>query len=162
MKCFETVVVQNTDEWTGVCSSVVKVLAVNECCNDSSFSRLDFSKYTCLKTLVIGTKCFRNVKEVILNGLSYLESVTILGASFMDLDMKDIVRDPNNRFYLTNCPRITKLEIGMVSFACYSVCEIHNVPKLETLEIGELDNYSFNFYEADFHLSGMDVALPSW
>ena len=162
MECFETAVARSADEWNGVCSSVVKVLAVNECCNDDSFSRLDFSTYSCLKTLVIGNKCFKNVKEVKLNGLSYLESVTILGGSFVDLDLKDIARDPNSRFYLTNCPRITELKIGMTCFACYSVCEIYSVPKLETLEIGELENYSFNFYCADFHLSGRNAAFPSF
>ena len=138
-----------------MCCSVVKTLYVEGCCNEQSVRRLDFSQYSCLETLLIGNKSFACVKEVNLNGLPCLDSVIIFAGCCVDLEMKGVVREPNSRFYLKNCPRVKKLMIGPASFASYGVCDISNVPKLETIDIGDLEEDSRNFFHADLHLDGM-------
>ena len=60
--------------------------------------------------------------------------------------------NPNRHFYLMNCERLRELKIGCFSFSYYSVCEIENVPSLEVIEMGELNEKSFNFFYASLQL----------
>ena len=61
--------------------------------------------------------------------------------------------DPNRHFYLKNCERLRELKIdGDDSFSDYSVCEIENVPSLEVIEMGELNEWSRNFCDASLEL----------
>ena len=45
-----------------------------------------------------------------------------------------------------------ELKIGWYSFSDYSVCEIENVPSLEVIEMGELNEDSYNFCHASLEL----------
>ena len=45
-----------------------------------------------------------------------------------------------------------ELKIGWYSFSDYSVCEIENVPSLEVIEMGELNEESSNFNYASLEL----------
>ena len=60
--------------------------------------------------------------------------------------------NPNRHFYLKNCERLRELKIGRYSFSDYSVCEIENVPSLEVIEMGELNEESNNFCCASLEL----------
>ena len=42
--------------------------------------------------------------------------------------------------------------MGHYSFSDYSVCEIENVPSLEVIEMGELNEWSYNFRYASLEL----------
>ena len=67
----------------------------------------------------------------------------------------DAVKDaknPNRRFYLKDCKRLRELKIGCYSFSDYSVCKIENVPSLEVIEMGKLNEASVNFYCASLEL----------
>ena len=59
--------------------------------------------------------------------------------------------NPDNSFYLKNCERLRELKIGHYSFPDYSVIEIENVPSLEVIEMGELEDGS-NFRAASLEL----------
>ena len=102
----------------------------------------------------MGSNCFRNTDELKLNGLSQLERVMIEFNCFV----KDYYNpnrdgmDPNRHFYLKNCERLRELKIGNKSFMDYSVCEIENVPSLEVIEMGELNEVSCNFCYASLEL----------
>ena len=56
--------------------------------------------------------------------------------------------DPNRHFYLKNCPKLKSLKMGRYSFSDYSICEIENVDALEVIEMGDLNEVSYNFYYA--------------
>ena len=60
--------------------------------------------------------------------------------------------DPARHFYLRNCERLRELKMGRYSFSDYSVCEIENVPSLEVIEMGELNEKSRNFNYASLEL----------
>ena len=60
--------------------------------------------------------------------------------------------DPNRHFYLKNCERMRELKIGCYSFSDYSVCEIESVPSLEVIEVGELNEKSWDFSYASLDL----------
>ena len=87
-----------------------------------------------LERVVIGKKCFTNYDD--------------------DDDSDDYGYEPSRHFYLKNCERVRELKIGCYSFRYYSVCEIENVPSLEVIEMGELNETGFNFYGASLELKG--------
>ena len=103
-----------------------------------------------LRVFEVGDKCFENVEEAKLIGLSKLERVVIGENSFTK--EKSYNNDPYRHFYLKNCERVRELKIGHHSFSDYSVCEIENVPSLEVIEMGDLNGDSDNFYYASLEL----------
>ena len=118
----------------------------------------DLSVYPKLKTLKIGSDSFEFIEELKLIGLSELESVEIGKNSFTKyMNGYDIKPDPNRHFYLKNCPKLKSLKIGSYSFSDYTVCEIENVPALETVEIGDLNDNSYNFAYASFELKSIRI-----
>ena len=120
-------------------------------CNSEMISTLDLSLFPQLNSVEIGDDCFMNVGQLNLIGLSKLQTVVIGMNSFTKVK-NDGGSDPNRHFYLKNCERLRELKIGRYSFRDYSVCEIENVPSLEVIEMGELNEYSYNFYYASLEL----------
>ena len=119
--------------------------------NQSDFTELDLSRFLQLKSLTVGDHCFSYVNEVKVIGLSELESVEIGMNSFTKYK-NEYGQDPNRHFYLKNCPKLKSLKMGRYSFSDYTVIEIENVDALEVIEMGELNEYSYNFYYASLEL----------
>ena len=117
-------------------------------CNDKTFTVLDLSSFVNLRVFEVGDYSFAYVNEVKLIGLHALESVVIGQNSFR----KSGESDPNGHFYLKDCEKLKELKIGFKSFEDFSVCEIANVPSLEVIEMGELNERSYNFYHASLEL----------
>ena len=115
---------------------------------------LDLSRFGELVELKIGDGCFNYVKEVKMIGLSELESVEI-GMNSFTKKKNSAGNDPNRHFYLKNCPKLKSLKMGCYSFSDYSVCEIENVDALEVIEIGELNEESYNFWCASLELKSI-------
>ena len=116
-------------------------------------SVFDVSGLKWLKSIEIGDECFWNVDEVKLIGLNRLESVVIGKNCFTNCKNGWFPSvNPDRHFYLKNCERLRELKIGCRSFSDYSVCEIENLPSLEVIEMGELNNDSVNFCEASLEL----------
>ena len=112
----------------------------NNACNDKCFTALILSSFSNLKVFEVGDYCFAFVEEVKLIGLSKLEMVVIGNCCFR----KNSQKNPNRHFYLKDCERLRELKIGRFSFSDYSVCEVENVPSLEVIEMGDLNEWSFN------------------
>ena len=102
----------------------------------------------------MGDYCFRKTEELRLIGLKELERVVIGQNSFAKYpyDAEKDGIDPNRHFYLKDCEKLRELKMGHHSFDDYSVCEIENVPSLEVIEMGELNESSCNFYYASLEL----------
>ena len=121
-------------------------------CNDTSLTVLDLSSFSTLKVFEVGDYSFAFVNEVKLMDLSKLERVVIGKNCFTKHRSNRPKCDPNRHFYLKNCERVRELRIGRYSFNDYSVCEIENVPSLEVIEMGELNEESCNFFYASLEL----------
>ena len=133
-------------------SCFVGVIAISSyCCNDSELSVLDLSRFVNLRELIVGNTCFENVKEVKLIGLNQLERV-VIGKNCFTKCKNDGGYDPDRHFYLKNCERMRELRIECYSFSDYSVCEIENVPSLEGIIMGEMNEGSCNFSYASLEL----------
>ena len=131
----------------------VEVMIVdNNACNEKCFTTLALSLFSNLKVFEVGDYSFSFVEEVKLIGLSHLEKVLIGDNSFTKKKKKGTGNDPNHHFYLKNCERLKELKIGCQSFLDYSVFEIENVPSLEVIEMGELNEFSCNFLYASLEL----------
>ena len=138
-------------DWDCVDKRVGVIEVSDGCCNEEGLKELDLSGFVNLRELKVGDECFENVKEVKLIGLSELERVCIGSKSFR--------RDNDSRggsFYLKNCPKLRELRItGVRSFEDYTVCGIENVDALEVIEMGELNEVSYNFCFASLELKSI-------
>ena len=120
----------------------------NNACNDKGSSQLNLSFFSNLKVFEVVDYSFSFVDEVKLIGLSHLERVVIGSHCFR----KDLKENSDRHFYLKNCERLRELKMGCYSFSDYSVCEIENDASLEVIEMGELNEVSFNFHHASLEL----------
>ena len=131
-------------------SHIEELIVTNDCCNERERTALDLSFMSNLRLLEVGDDCFENVRRMRLIGLSQLERVLIGKDCFKEKN--DIGYNPNCHFYLKNCERVKELKIGRYSFNDYSICEIENVPSLEVIEMGELNEFSDSFHNASLEL----------
>ena len=140
------VAVSSSEELESLEWHVGEIVVGNGCCK-GSMMELDFKRFGLLKRIEIGDECFENVNEVKLIGLGQLERVVIGKNCF-----RGYCNDSTHHFYLKDCERVKELKIGCYSFSDYSVCEIENVPSLRVIEMGELNEKSFNFCHASLEL----------
>ena len=123
----------------------------NNACNDKCLTALVLSLFSNLKVFEVGNYSFSFVEEVKLIGLNQLERV-VIGKNSCTQCKDNYGYYPNRHFFLKNCERLRELKIGCYSFSDYSVCEIENVPSLEVIEMGELNEKSFNFSHASLEV----------
>ena len=133
---------------------VVEIVVSDNCCKEEEVRVVDLSGFVSLRELRVGDQCFRKTEELRLIGLNGLERVVMGKTCFVkspyDADEDGI--DPNRHFYLKNCERLRELKMGYQSFMDYSVCVIENVPSLEVIEMGDLNEGSANFFHASLEL----------
>ena len=134
-------------------STVIQII-VDNAVGVPDFSVLDLTRFSKLESLVIGDNCFSYVTEVKMVGLSELESVEI-GMNSFTQHKNDYGNDSNRHFYLKNSPKLKSLMMGLFSFSDYTVCEIENVDALEVIEMGELNEESYNFAYASLELKSI-------
>ena len=129
---------------------VEELCVIDGCCNDEGLKELDLHLFVNLRELKVGNKCFEYVKKVNICGLKELERMIVGSWSFRRAN-----DSKGGSFYLKNCPKLKSLKIGEYSFSDYTVCEIENVDALEVIEIGDLNEWSYNFYWASLELKSI-------
>ena len=134
-------------------TTVEDIIVDSNACNDESFTALCLTRFVDLRVFAVGNECFENVDEVKLIGLNQLERV-VIGKNSFTKKKNSYGNDPNRHFYLKDCERVRELKIGRYSFSDYRVCKIENVPSLEVIEMGELNENSYSFYYASLELKG--------
>ena len=137
---------------SSITKDMTELVVPSNQCNSRLIKTVDLSLFPQLKSIKIGDECFMYVEEVKLIGLNQLERVVIGRKSFTKRRSGYPEYDPNLRFNLKNCERLKELKIDYQSFDDYSVCEIENVPSLEVIEMGDLNEWSSNFYCASLEL----------
>ena len=141
-------------DWDRIDKRVGVIKVGYGCCNEDGLTELDLSGFEYLRELKVGSGCFKYVDEVKLIGMNFLESVEIGMNSFTKHE-NGFSNDPNRHFYLKNCPKLKSLKIGEYSFSEYTVIEIESVDALETIEMGDLDDESYNFHGASLELKSI-------
>ena len=125
-------------------------------CPYTNVAILDLYVYPRLETLIIGDYGFESVNVLNITGLNELESV-VIGENSFTQHKNSFGYDSNRHFYLKNCPKLKSLKMGRYSFSDYSVIEIENVDALEVIEMGELNEESYNFYYASLELKSIPI-----
>ena len=143
--------IHSVDELRTMSPNVEVMIVDNNACNDKCFTALVLSFFSNLKVFEVGDYSFAFVDEVKLIGLSQLERVVIGNHCFR----KNLEKNPNRHFYLRDCERLRELKMGRYSFSDYSVCEIENMNSLEVIEMGELNEESYNFFFASLELKSV-------
>ena len=133
-------------------SHIEELIVENNSCNGREWTTLDLSFMSHLRLFEVGYHCFTNVHEVKLIGLNHLESVMMRESCFTKKLNNTPSHDSTRYFCLKNCERLRELKMGCGSFSDYSVCEIENVPSLEVIEMGKLNERSYNFFAASLEL----------
>ena len=141
----------NWNAWETMSRRVTELLIPSKCCNEEEWSVFDVSGLKWLKRIEVGDECFENVKEVKMMGLDRLENV-VVGKNSFTKHKNNWSKDPNRHFYLKNCERLIELKMGCYSFSDYSMCEIENDASLEVIEIGDLNEDSYNYMYASLEL----------
>ena len=122
----------------------------NNKCNGTN-DRIDLSKNFNVKNVSIGNYCFPYQDVLNLTGLHSLERVMI-GENSFTKKKYGYGNNANRKLYVKNCDALKELKIDHYSFADYSVIEIENVNSLELIEIGDMNNWSYNFLSASLEL----------
>ena len=141
-------------------SNVKSIHLPDRICNDEEYTIFDFSRFTLLEELEVGSNSFMYVNEFKIDGLNHLKSLKIGMNSFTCVrknDSFDDRIDNNSRsFHILNCNELKSIEIGIFSFSDYGGgFELRNLPKLSTIKIGEIGSWSRNFYSSSFVVQGI-------
>ena len=138
------------NDWERIDVDLVVEIVVSDSCCQEGVRVVDLSGCVNLRELRVSDWCFKETEELRLIGLNALERVVIGKSCFTKngYDPNKEGMNPKRHFYLKNCERVRELKIGSWSFSDYSVCEIENVPSLEVIEMGELNESSCNFWFA--------------
>ena len=151
----ETLTISSSEMFQNADSCVQIMVILSNCCSDMDIREVDFSIFVSLRELRVGDNCFADVEAVRVLGLKQLETVSIGENSFNGTDFDST----HGHFCLKDCAVLRELKIGSGSFCDYDVCEIENVPSLEVIEMGELNEESYNFYNSDLLLKSNDQLL---
>ena len=153
-KALKTVVVESVTDLSNMDDLTAVVRVRSNSCNDAGIATLDLSPYSSLQELTIGSSCFANVVTLNVTGLQELRKVEI-GENSFTKRKNSFGYDPNRHFYLKNCNNVKELRIGQYSFSDYSSVEIHGLPVLESMTVGDLSQSSYNMLYASLELKSL-------
>ena len=137
--------VHSVDDLRRLDNNTESIIVESKCFNEGEITSLNLSRFTSLKSFIVGDNSFGDVNELIIDGLPELESIKIGINSF-------IYYDGDHMFSVKNCPKLRELKIGPSCFFNWDSVEIENDPSLEVIEIGYLYYSSGNFNYAPLEL----------
>ena len=150
----QPMILTSENDWDRMDKTIEVMNVSDNSYNEEKLTELDLSGFVNLRELKVGNECFMYVNEVKLIGTSKLESVEI-GSNSFTKEKRSYGNDPNRRLYVKDCPKLKSLKMGRWSFSDYTVIEIENVDALEVIEIGDLNNWNYNFYNASLELKSI-------
>ena len=72
-----TAVIHNKEEWNTLPPFVNELIFVDNCCNELSFIKLDFSSFSNLKKIEVGSNSLNHVNRLTMSGLNKLTELSI-------------------------------------------------------------------------------------
>ena len=129
----------------------------SNCCND--LNALDLNRFEWLRSIEIGNECFGSVQTFQIDGLNRLKTIKIGYNSFTQ--KKNFGgNDSLKSFHILNCESLKSIQIGEYSFSDFGgEFELKNLPQLQSIHIGSINNYSYNFYYSSFVIRGIELIL---
>ena len=137
--------VHSVDDLRRLDNNTESIIVDSNCFNEGDLTSLDLSRFTSLKSFIVGDYSFGNMSNLVIYGLPELESIKIGISSFYSYDGDHV-------FSVKNCPKLRELKIGPSGFDEWRSVNIENVPSLEVIEIGYLNYNSEHFIYAPLEL----------
>ena len=112
-----------------------------------------------LESIEIGDEYFGSVQTFKIEGLNRLKSIKI-GINSFTQEKNSFGRKKSKSFHILNCESLESIEIGEYSFSDFGgKFELKNLPKLQSIQIGNTGSSSLNFYSSSFVIRGIDMTL---
>ena len=134
----------------------------NWTCNDLNYTTFDFSRFTDLEYLEIGSDSFKPVTIFNLENMNELSTLIIHNNSFTYKSYNGWI--PETIFRIKNCESLESIEIGIESFLHFAgEFKLENLPLLRTIIIGDISSdyeyLSENFYSSSFVIRGITLIV---
>lgn len=104
-------VIHSYNEWKEASNFIGSLTVASDCCNEQSFSEVDYSHIQFLRELLIGNWSLRCVEELRLHGLERLEKVVI---------GNNCLCTRNGCFECMNCAQLKTIQIGYGSCGAWN------------------------------------------
>ena len=156
-------IVSSSEMLRNVCIQLDILIISSNCCND--LNELNLNIYMNLRLIQIGDNCFGSVKTFKIEELKCLTNLKIGKNSFTHLSNSDKwssenSNDSSKSFHILNCESLELIEIGECSFSDFGgEFELKNLPQLQSIQIGSIENDSYNFYHCSFVIQGIELIL---
>ena len=138
-------------------TAVTSIIIPNWTCNDIDYTIFDFSRFSIVESIEVGDDSFGLVKTFKIDGLNRLKSIKIGYNSFTQ---KSYGNDKSKSFHILNCESLKFIEIGQYSFSDFGgEFELKNLPQLQSIQIGIMERYSYNFRCSSFVIRGIELIL---
>ena len=109
-----------------------------------------------MESIEIGNDCFGSVKTFKIEGLNRLKTIKI-GKNLFTQEKND---DESKSFHILNCESLESIEIERYSFSDFAgEFELKNLPQLQSIQIGSIDNRSNSFRKSSFVIRGIELIL---
>ena len=140
-------------------SCITSIIIPNWTCNDIDYTIFDFSRFSIVESIEIGNDCFGSVKTFKIDGLNRLKTIKIGNNSFTQ--KKNVYRDDKSKsFHILNCESLESIQIGQYSFSDFAGdFELKNLPQLQSILIGTIGKWSYNFSKISFVIRGIELIL---
>ena len=140
-------------------SKIISIIIANKSCNDSDYTIFDFSRFSIVESIEIGDDCFGSVKTFQIEGLNRLKSLKIGKNSFTQ-KKNGAGNDQSKSFHILNCESLKSIQIGEYSFSDFGGdFELKNLPQLQSIQIGTIGSWSYNFYGSSLLIRGINMIL---
>ena len=134
-------------------STSTSLLVPNNTCNPTTIKYFDLSIYIYLETIEVESDNFYYTEVFNIDGLFNMRNITI-GANSFTKKKNSYGNDSNKSFHILNCNKLESISIGFGSFSDYGgEFELWNLPQLQSIQIGQLNSNSYNFY----YLSNFEI-----
>ena len=108
-----------------------------------------------LESIEIGDNCFESVETFKIDGMNRLKTIKIGNSSFTQKILR-LGSGLSESFHILNCESLESIQIGEYSFSDYEGdFELKNLPQLQSIQIGTIGSYSFNFISSSFVIRGI-------
>ena len=112
-----------------------------------------------LESIEIGNDCFESVKTFKIEGLNRLKTIKIGNNSFTQKKNR-YGRNKSKSFHILNCESLGSIQIGEWSFSDFAgEFELKNLPQLQSIQIGAVGSWSYNFWYSSFVIRGIELIL---
>ena len=112
-----------------------------------------------LECIEIDNECFGSYQEFLIDGLDRLKTIKIGENSFTYYSNGNNC-DKSKSFRILNCKSLESIQIGRYGFNDFGgEFESKNLPRLQSIQIGTMNNESSNFQNSSFMIRSMDMLL---